>query len=195
MFASVKNKFKRTKLVKVLSFIVSSTQSPAGFGMAPEKDVAEIAAAEPSFLIVDSSVKDAAGNVKASATPAGIAASQGEQAAAAAAPAAAPKVEFTIEAGIVIPPSKRGGKKSDIYPFEKLEVNQSFLVPASADRPNPAKSLASTVSSATKRYAVKTGEQETVVVKGKTITRDKMKLVRQFTVRAVEGGARIWRTA
>jgi hypothetical protein len=64
-----------------------------------------------------------------------------------------------------IPPpsgSKRrvGGEK---YPFDALQPGQSFFVPATDDNPNPAKSLASTVSSATARYAVEVpGETETV---------------------------------
>lgn len=91
--------------------------------------------------------------------------------------------KFEIEDGIALP-SARGGKGGSVYPFDSLNVGQSFHVPATTDRPNPAKSLASTVSSATKRYADKPeGER------------------RKFTVRSVGtddpkgAGARVWREA
>ena len=85
---------------------------------------------------------------------------------------------FTIEDNVPLP-SARGGKGGSVYPFDKLAVNQSFFVEATTKRPNPAKSLASTVSSASKRYAGQTP-------------------ARKFTVRSVEEngkkGARVWRT-
>lgn len=59
---------------------------------------------------------------------------------------------------------RRRGRQAETYPFAALGVNQSFHVPASAAMPNPAKSLASTVSSAMARYAVETGERENVNV-------------------------------
>jgi cell division septum initiation protein DivIVA len=178
MFASIKNQFKRNKLVKMLKFIVDATQSPTGFAMVPEKEVDEIVASEPTFLTVDKAIKDANGNVKATASTAAISASQGQQATQAAQAAAppAPKQEFKIEKSIPVPESKRGGRKADVYPFESLEVGDSFFVASTEAKPNPAKSLASTVSSATKRYANATPK-------------------RAFTVRAVDGGARIWRVA
>lgn len=55
------------------------------------------------------------------------------------------------------------------YPFDDLVApvtdengnitNDAFFVPATADRPNPAKSLASTVSTAKDRYSRKVGER------------------------------------
>lgn len=135
------------------------------------------------------------------------------------APTPAAKPSFVIEDAIPVPSVKTGGgaKRESIYPFDQLGVNQSFFVAASTDMPEPAKSLASTVSSATARYRVETGEteivEETIYAKGadgknakgadgkwiktgtKTVTRNKMKVTRQFVIRAVEGGARIWRTA
>lgn len=131
---------------------------------------------------------------------------------------------FAIDDGISLPQA-RGGKGGSVYPFDALAVNQSFFVPETADMPNPAKTLASTVSSATARYAVPV-EGETVDVKvkvyqtnaagekvkgadGKFIvtgdkmeTRPKMRETRKFTVRSVDEtaagrgkGARVWRTA
>jgi len=65
-----------------------------------------------------------------------------------------------------LPPILRGGHKAESYPFDKLTVfpapGHAFLVPATAAKPNPAKTLASTVASATKRYAKKDGRIFTV---------------------------------
>ena len=128
---------------------------------------------------------------------------------------------FKIDDAIALPTIKRGGRGGNVYPFEAMSVGQSFFVPADAAKPAPAKSLASTVSSATARYAVDSGEVETVSVKnyqmgedgkrargadGKLIaleetteTRPKMTETRKFVVRSVEEngvkGARVWRTA
>lgn len=96
--------------------------------------------------------------------------------------ASAPASSFQIDTDIALP-SARGGKGGSVYPFDELPVNGSFFVPATEQRPNPAKSLASTVSSATKRY-------------------EGAEPARKFTVRSVDEtaqgrgkGARVWRTA
>jgi hypothetical protein len=104
------------------------------------------------------------------------------------------KTLFVVETGVVLPAIKRGGIKESVYPFNVMEVNQSFFIPASAEHPNPAKTLASTVASATRRHAIvdtsgklrknKKGEDVPATINTKV-----------FTIRAVEGGARVWRTA
>lgn len=89
---------------------------------------------------------------------------------------------FAIDDGITMPPS-RGGRNRSVYPFDALTVGQSFHVPASEAKPNPAKSLASTVSSANKRNAKDGGNKS------------------KFEVRSVDAndprgaGARVWRIA
>lgn len=60
---------------------------------------------------------------------------------------------------------KRTRRASATYPFETMEVNGIFFVAATANKENPAKSMASTVSSANKRFSTKTGETKTVTVK------------------------------
>ncbi len=65
------------------------------------------------------------------------------------APAAASA--FALIDGAVLPEG-RAPRASSIYPFDTMNVGQSFFVPATEDKPNPAKSLASTVSSANKRF-------------------------------------------
>lgn len=136
---------------------------------------------------INPALVDDAGNIATRATQKGIdAQTQGkqemshhhdhkhEEVAATAAVASVTPAAFAIEDNVPVPTAiRRGGKGGNVYPFEQLAVGQSFFVPASDAKPNPAKSLASTVSSATKRYA----------------DSDK----RKFIVRSVEGGARVWR--
>ena len=107
---------------------------------------------------------------------------------------------FQIENDVPVPAiSGRGrGRGGNVYPFDQLEVGQSFFVANSESKPNAAKSLASTVSSATARYAVPAED-------GSTKTNKKGEVVpvmvetRKFVVRSVEEdgvkGARVWRTA
>lgn len=90
--------------------------------------------------------------------------------------------QFEIETA-PLPARKRGSNAKSIYPFDALEVGQRFFVPATEEMPNPGKSLASTVSSASKRYATEngtrtinrrnkeTGELEPVEVKAYTYSR------------------------
>lgn len=112
--------------------------------------------------------------------------------------ATAGKNGFVLEAGVPLPTIKRGGRGGEVYPFDEMGVGQSFFVAASEDKPNPAKSLASTVSSATARYAVPSADGATKTnKKGETVS--VMVEVRKFVVRSVEEngvkGARVWRTA
>lgn len=67
--------------------------------------------------------------------------------------AAAAATAFVVGTGFV-PSAVRGGKGRNLYDFESLETGGFIFVPKTADKPNPAKSLASTVSSATARFAV-----------------------------------------
>jgi len=102
---------------------------------------------------------------------------------------------FAVEDGIAMPTaSGRGrGRGGNTYPFDALNVGQSFFVPNTAEKPNAAKSLASTVSSATARYAQPSPDGATRTnKKGETVP--VMVETRKFVVRAVEGGARVWRT-
>lgn len=71
---------------------------------------------------------------------------------------------YAIITGAQLPASKRGGGAGAPvkYPFDKLEVGQSFFVPVTARYPDPAKSLGSAVSSANMKYSVETGETKTV---------------------------------
>lgn len=191
MFSKVKKPAEKKTLTELMTFIVTGTQSPAGCAIVPHNFAKEIEKYEPTFIKV-SSDPDPAGNVSVFATSLGVAAVTGTSPVEA---AVTPKSEFVIEDGFVPPASKRGGIKSDTYPFAALGVGQSFFVPATAERPNPAKGLASTVSSATKRFAAAypSGHAQAGQPTGKD--------GRKFTVRArttadgeKSNGARVYRT-
>lgn len=100
---------------------------------------------------------------------------------------------FAIEDNVPMPTGSGRGRGGNVYPFDALEVGQSFFVPNSEEKPNAAKSLASTVSSATARFAVPSEDGATKTnKKGETVP--VMVETRKFVVRSVEGGARVWRT-
>lgn len=109
---------------------------------------------------------------------------------------------FAIEDGIAIPEAKRGGgggrkgPRGSKYPFATMENGQSFFVPATEEMPNPAKTLASTASTAKKAFGTVVGTRE-ITRKGETKTVDAYNYTRGFIVRAVEEngvkGARVWR--
>lgn len=103
------------------------------------------------------------------------------------------KTMFKIEDNVPVPAISGRGRGGETYPFEQLAVGQSFFVANSESKPNAAKSLASTVSSATARYAVPAEDGRTKTnKKGETVP--VMVETRKFIVRSVEGGARVWRT-
>lgn len=191
MFAKVKKVNDKKVLMELLTFIVTSTQGPAGMALVPATHAKEIVKHEPSFVKLNTETADPAGNISISATAEGIAAVTGKapEADAAAPTTASP---FLIEDGFAIPPSKgRGGFKVSIYPFASMGVGQSFFVPATEAHPNPAKGLGSTVSSANKRNAAKDKDGQPTGKDGRTFT------VRARTVADGEksNGARVYRVS
>lgn len=127
-----------------------------------------------------------AGEIAARATEAGaktvadMSAITAAPAASTPAPAASPAPATFVRASFVPPAKERkpreGGEK---YPFGELSAPNAatgavdaFFVPASADMPDPVKSLASAVSAANRRYATVTGT-ETVKDKDGNVAKDK----------------------
>lgn len=100
---------------------------------------------------------------------------------------------YQIEDDVPMPTASGRGRGGNTYPFDALNVGQSFFVANSESKPNAAKSLASTVSSATARYAEPVEGQFKKNSKGEDV--QVTKETRKFMVRAVDGGARVWRTA
>ena len=126
---------------------------------------------------------------------------------------------FEIESDIPLAAKRRGNggagvKRASQYPFDKLEVGQSFHVKVSDKMPKPNRTMGAAASVATKRYAVPVlGEDGKPVIESyehkvkaedgtetvETRQREKTQNTRVFTVRAVDEtdpkgpGARIWR--
>lgn len=100
---------------------------------------------------------------------------------------------FAIESGIPLPSISGRGRASGVgkYPFDKLEVGQSFFVPASDDMKEPGKTLASTVVRANLHYSEVVEGKMKKNRKGEDVPERKQ--IRQFVLRTVEGGARVWR--
>lgn len=108
------------------------------------------------------------------------------------------KSMFKIEDSIPVPTISGRGRGVKVYPFDQLEVGQSFFVANDESKPNAAKSLASTVCSATARYAVPAEDGSTKTNKKGEVVPVLVK-TRKFVVRRAEEdgvkGARVWRTA
>lgn len=140
---------------------------------APEHEISLLA--DSGLVEVNPEVTNAEGHVAVRATAAGIAKNAENQ------PAAplAVKSKFSIgtvpavilEAAVNKKRVARGAGEK--YPFDSLDMtnNRGFFVPATEKMPEPAKSLASTVSSAIARYTVEAKDEtgsvimETVTVK------------------------------
>ena len=165
---------------------------------------------EAGLVEINPSMTDDNGNVATRATQAGIESldngetignnSTSEATSATAETGKTEKVKtmFKIEDSIPVPTISGRGRGGNVYPFDQLEVGQSFFVANSEDKPNAAKSLASTVSSATARYAVASEDGATKTNKKGEVA-PVMVETRKFVVRSVEEngvkGARVWRTA
>ena len=182
---------KLTAAFATLSAAIAA--SAEGFIYAAASDVAPFVA--EGLVETNDTIKDANGNIAVRLKPA--ASTEGTSTvntATNAAPAAASTVasSFAIEDNVPLPTASGRGRGGNTYPFDALNVGQSFFVPNSEDKPNAAKSLASTVSSATARYAEVVEGQFKANKKGEQVpvTRE----TRKFVVRSVEGGARVWRT-
>ncbi len=126
------------------------------------------------------------------------------------------KPKFEIESNIVVPERKRNSTglragRTPIYPFDALEIGQSFFVP-DADGKSAHKSMASTLSGVNTRYSEEVPGQTRVNRKGATVPATKQtrkyvsfdtdrtideKLAQStgLAVGTVQKGARIFRVA
>lgn len=120
---------------------------------------------DPALIDVNTEMLDPADNAAVRLTDAGKA-----MVAEAGKPAAAPtngasQSKYAVISNAVLPASKRrggGGGAPTVYPFDSMEIGQSFFVPVSEKHKDPVKTLGSTVSSANMRFAVDTGEKKEV---------------------------------
>lgn len=153
-------------------------------GLFTPKSVHEPLAAA-GLVEVNAAFVDDQGMIATRATAAGVAKCK---------PSGEPASVIKLETGIPVPEvATRGRNSGTTLPFDQMEVGHSFFVAATEKKPNPAKSLASTVSRVTKSYAYPDQRGETKVNrKGKIVP--VMIKTREFIVKEVEGGARVWRT-
>lgn len=126
----------------------------------------------------------------ARATPAGI-----EKHNASNAPAA-PKPVFAFITSPATEKATKSGARADKYPFDDFPapvtnadgsvVTAKIFIPATEKMPDPAKSLNSTVSAASRRYATVESEKEGKNKNGETIMRKKYAFSRKFQLVATE---------
>lgn len=188
-------KLKRESL-EGLSFIVTATKSEVGYMFVPAENAEWLA--KNGFVELDNSNINGDGFIATRATEKGISKVMSEDTNVV---VAAP--QFVIENVPVVVAKKGGGKKGVAYPFDALEVGQSFVVPATEKRPDPAKSLASTITNANAKYAELVFEEDGTTPKMRTVKNPKTgatreaqvtKLTRKFSIVACDGGCRIGRT-
>ena len=96
------------------------------------------------------------------------------------APAPVEKPSIAIVTGLDLPTTARSVTKEEVYPFSKLEVGQSFFVAIPADK------FASTVSSASRRFATRGTETKLSTRTGKQVP--VLTYTKKFTGRAVKAG-------
>jgi hypothetical protein len=152
-----------------MAILAAIAAGPDGIGYVSQADGLPLVNFDPQLIEVNPAQVDAIGNAAARLTDAGrqlLAAAQagGSNPAPVVAGEAKPS-PYGLITNAVLPPSKRGNKGGGaptVYPFETMEIGQSFFVPVSEKHPDPVKTLGSTVSSANMRFAVKTGEMKTV---------------------------------
>jgi hypothetical protein len=83
-------------------------------------------------------------------------------------------MDIPIESGVELPAITRPRTKEPLYPFDKMKVGQSFVVPLDGD---PEEQVLNRLRTAVNRYT----KQQSGTVK--------------FTVRAMPDGVRTWRLA
>jgi len=168
------------------------------------------------LIELNPAITNEAGGVAAITTEAG-AKLVAEQAADDTAANTAAKAKFEIDDNVPLAAKKGGGggggTRESIYPFDSLNVGQSFHLPVTKDMPKPNRTIASAVSLATAKHSIEVKDEAGNVVmedferKNKagevveTGKRPKMQATRVFTIRAVDAtdprgpGARVYRTA
>ena len=63
---------------------------------------------------------------------------------------------------------KAGGRRGGKYPFDNLEVGESFFVPVSEEVPEPAKTMAASIANANSRFTTPVLEEDGVTEKMRT---------------------------
>jgi hypothetical protein len=198
----------------LLQQIVTASATPEGFVYVSQTQGQPMLANNPPLIVVNTGLVDPNDGTKcaARATDAAAAylAAQGASSSTSTSEAAKPVYEIITNA--VLPPAKKRGNTSGSgaptkYPFDKLELNQTFFSANTEHKKGDAvKALGSTVSAQNDKYSEPTGEMKTVTravrdkatkkaqvgPDGKKVTETVelpvKKYLRKFTIRPVEGG-------
>ena len=200
--ATEKSAAKKTAEIATVIGLAEIVAAGANGMFVPESVYAPLV--EAGLVEINPGMTDENGNVATRATQKGIesldsaatvadnATSEATSATAATGETQKVKSMFKIEDSIPVPTISGRGRGGNVYPFDQLEVGQSFFVEGE-------KAISpSTVSSAIARYAVPSADGATKTnKKGETVP--VMVETRKFVVRSVEEngvkGARVWRTA
>jgi len=158
-----------------LATLVAATQSAAGFLFATPASVqplVDVGNAEINMGMVNPAN---AAEFAARATPKGIAEVTNNPNTQA---ATGDKPSFVRAVRPMTAKKRQGGGGQTVYPFDELaapttdeagnKLCDGFFVPATEKKPNPAESLQSAVSAATRRYATETGKKS-FTKKGKVV--------------------------
>jgi hypothetical protein len=166
-----------------LLIAINSATLGGGFLYANEFDATALVSL--GYVEINREMRNETGEVAARSTEAGkaLAASLGSLPAAPAPggplPAPQPPLtqptgggpKFAILKGITVPQKTRVRGREERYPFASMEVGDGFHVPATADVPEPAKTLQSTVSSANARFAIEAKDAAgNVIMENKTVS-------------------------
>ena len=172
---------KLTKKNEKLLKVIATETTEKGFGYAAEADCVELA--KNGLVEVNTSIaNDESGNVAVRCTPAGFDFLKGLEDGGVTPP------EFQIASNIDMPAIARTTPvRTSKYPFERLEVGQSFFIAATEEVPNPMRSYASAVTGANKRFAEEVPGETRVNRKGNTVPLTRQ--TREFSMRRVADGA------
>lgn len=112
-----------------------------------------------------------------------------------------------VDKTVQMPSVSRGRAGETSYPFDTMEVGDSFHIAATPENKDPAKSVASSVSTANQKHSkIKTDENGNTITKSRKVRGGGMKdfperePIKLFTIRAVDNtdpkgpGCRVWRT-
>lgn len=149
------------KLSKVnltlLTAIVVGTQSSAGMAYATQDEVNALLKERPGSVEINTGIVDPSDAKKFAtrATASGIAELPTDQATAATDKAnEAPKGKIEVLTGVTRPEKARGGNiRGEVYPFLTIPVDGCFFLANTTEKPDMAKSIASTIGSANLRFA------------------------------------------
>ena len=185
---------------------MAATKSDRGFLFGRKADFQELI--DAGFVAINETIRDGKGvNVKYAikVVPAALGLDENQTAENQTAPtggaptttadAAKPKSSFVIRDDVPLNPINRprggiGGERDSKYPFDELKINdgaefgQSFHVAKSAEMPDPAKTMASSVSAAKRRWSEPMEGQHR---NRKGTYSDNYRMTRNFVMREVKG--------